>query len=72
MAVSEYFAHSYSEARAKFLTAACAAGSHLDHYVLPNFRGPNPNDEDNNPLSGVLIDAQPTAFLMQAGRIRSS
>ena len=44
MAVSEYFAHSYSEARAKFLAAAGAAGSHLDHYVLPNFRGPN--DED--------------------------
>ena len=31
MAVSEYFAHSYSEARTKFLAAACTAGSHLAH-----------------------------------------
>ena len=44
MAVSEYFAHSYSEARTNFLAAACTAGSHLAQYVLPNIRGPN--DED--------------------------
>ena len=44
MAVREYFAHSYSEARTNSLAAACTAGSHLARYVLPNIRGPN--DED--------------------------
>ena len=44
MAVNEYFAHSYSEARTKFLATARAAGSRLAQYVLPNIRGPN--DED--------------------------
>jgi len=40
MAISEYFAASYSEARAKFLAAARIAGSSVMNYVLPNFHGP--------------------------------
>src|SRR6516165_2490076 len=40
MAVSEYFANSYSEARAKFLGAASTAGANLTHHRLPKYRGP--------------------------------
>jgi len=40
MAVSEYFANSYSEARAKFLGAASTAGANLTYHRLPKYRGP--------------------------------
>jgi hypothetical protein len=40
MAVVEYFANTYSEARAKFLAAARAAGANLIQHALPKFRGP--------------------------------
>jgi hypothetical protein len=40
MAISEYFANTYSEARTKFLTAAHTAGASLTEYTLPKFRGP--------------------------------
>ena len=40
MAVSEYFANTYSGARSKFLAAASAAGGNLTHHRLPKYRGP--------------------------------
>jgi hypothetical protein len=40
MAINEYFAGSYSEARAKFLAAARIAGSSVMNYALPKFHGP--------------------------------
>jgi hypothetical protein len=40
MAVSEYFADTYSGARAKFFAAASAAGANLTHHRLPKYRGP--------------------------------
>jgi predicted deacylase len=55
MAVSEYFANSYSEARTKFLAAAHAAGSHLDHYTLSDFRGP---DDEDLTIDVALLGAQ--------------
>ena len=44
MAVSEYFANTYSGARAKFLAAASTAGANLTHHRLPKYRGPE-NEE---------------------------
>ena len=44
MAVSEYFASTYSGARAKFLAAASTAGANLTHHRLPKYRGPE-NEE---------------------------
>jgi hypothetical protein len=40
MAICEYFAETYSEARAKFLAAASAAKANLMSHTLPNHHGP--------------------------------
>jgi hypothetical protein len=40
MAIGEYFAASYSEARAKLLAAARIASSSVVNYALPKFHGP--------------------------------
>jgi hypothetical protein len=40
MSINEYFANTYSKARAKFLSAARTAGANLIHYALPKFQGP--------------------------------
>jgi hypothetical protein len=40
MAISEYFASTYSEARTKFVAAARTAGANLVYHALPKFRGP--------------------------------
>jgi Protein of unknown function (DUF2817) len=44
MAVSEYFAETYAEARTKFLAAARTEGANLTQYVLPDFHGPKNED----------------------------
>jgi hypothetical protein len=41
MAVCEYFAETYLEARRKFLHAAGEAKADLTHHILPNLRGPS-------------------------------
>jgi hypothetical protein len=40
MPVHEYFASTYSEARAKFRSTAALATANLTQYTLPNLRGP--------------------------------
>ena len=40
MAVSKYFANTYSEARTKFLAAARTSGANLAHHRLPKYLGP--------------------------------
>ena len=44
MPIKEYFAESYSEARTKFVDAACRAKADWAPYVLPDTKGPN-NEE---------------------------
>jgi hypothetical protein len=63
MAIYEYFASTYSEARAKFLAAARRAKANLTHHALPNLYGPEKEDlfidvaqlGSNNPDSLLIL-----------------
>ena len=44
MSVSDDFAGSYPEARAKFLAQAQAAGGRVSHHPLPHLKGPEGED----------------------------
>ena len=62
MAVSEYFATRYSEARAKFLAASHIAGAKLTHHALPKFR--DPKGEDLNVDVAVLGPQNPESLVV--------
>lgn len=62
MAVSEYFAGTYSESRTKFLAAAQNAKAHLVHYALPKFKGPN--DEELVVDVALLGPQDPESLLL--------
>ena len=40
MTTSQFFARSYTVARAKFLAASRDSGARVTHYTLPELRGP--------------------------------
>jgi hypothetical protein len=62
MAISEYFAGTYSEARKKFLAAAQTAAAELSHHLLPGYHSP-----ENESLvcdTAFLGDSNPSRLLV--------
>ena len=62
MAISEYFASTYFEARTKFLAAARIAEANLAHYPLPELHGPK--NEDLIVDVAVLGPKEPESLLV--------